>query len=179
MWKFLSKFEYEFENAKRVTSQKRASPKVSRAFDSRVDVFCDCALQKIPGILPGRSQFCAFSDSAKLQEPLGRERSVGSDAPLGGVYLVYPWAATADRQTADLRLETQSMFWLLHPGAVICTQANVLDNGRTMNGVKEADTEFWQIFVGDRPVRIEGHTYTYESTIENRVLLRYDSDGQN
>ena len=43
--------------------------------------------------------------------------------PLGRVYLIDPGAVP---QTAHLKLETQSMFWLLHPGGVISTEANVL-----------------------------------------------------
>ena len=69
-------------------------------------MICDLLSSENPWNSSGPFPTCASHGSAKLQEPLGRERSVGSGAPLGWVNLVDRGAALL---TADLRLETQNM----------------------------------------------------------------------
>ena len=75
-------------------SQKRASPKVGvesiRHPDKRDLWFVLSANSRnLSASLPA----CAYYGSAKLQEPLGRGRFVGSGALVLGVCLIDPWVA--------------------------------------------------------------------------------------
>ena len=164
-----------------------------RAFGIRTDVIFDFFVFRTPQNCSGPLPACASFGSAQLQELLGRGRSVGSGAPWFGVYLIDPWGGTT-----ALWLET-SMFWLLHPGAVIGTQTTVVPMNsvdwrakkgqfdvmteRTRPNLKSSNRakytrEYVDLCEGQtRPQR--GHTYTYQCSIEIRLLLRNHSDGQN
>ena len=137
---------------------------------------------------------CAPYGNEKLQEPLGRKRSLGP-VPFGRVHSDDARAAPL---TADLWLETQSVFWVLHPGAVIGTQTNVQEGMKSMVWRAKKDqldvttrriwpgrqwskrgrhtreyvlNDFWHTFVDDRPFFAEARIT--ETNTQSKAVFSY------
>ena len=89
-------------------TEKSASVQVSvwRASEIQTNVFCDCGVQKFSRFFRAAPSF--FLWQCKIAWTTWKEGSKRKEL------------------IAALRLETQSMFWLIGPGTVIGTQDNVL-----------------------------------------------------